>query len=179
MALSWLSPRFQETGSSSHCYNPCMFLHQWLWGLFHTLWIPRLWGLCHSPVVPPSLSAGKCGTTLSISGGLAMCPICLSCPSVLVDSCFFNSLVVRLPFSSIFWYFWLIFVFKLFVFFFWLLEEVKHMYPWLHLYHKPYYFFVLMHKEEAESTKDSIVHNNKQPSTSPQHLHKSTLIAHK
>ena len=35
------------------------------------------------------------------------------CPPVSLDECFFfNSLVVRLPYSSIFWQFWLFFVFK-------------------------------------------------------------------
>ena len=40
----------------------------------------------------------------------------ISAPSTGLDECFlFISLVVRLPYSSIFWYFWLFFVFKLVV----------------------------------------------------------------
>ena len=44
---------------------------------------------------------------------LPQLPIC-AVPTSLVNCCFLNSLVVRLPFTSIFWHFWLIFVFKLF-----------------------------------------------------------------
>ena len=43
-------------------------------------------------------------------------PHCLlSAPPTCVDDCFFKSLVVRLPYSLIFWQFWLFFVFRLFV----------------------------------------------------------------
>ena len=43
---------------------------------------------------------------------LSQLSICAA-PTSLVDCCFLNSLVVRLPFTSIFWHFWLIFVFQL------------------------------------------------------------------
>ena len=56
----------------------------WLPYLFCLLWIPGFWGLCHSLVVLPSISAGKNGSTLTISGGLAMCTLCPSYPSVLL-----------------------------------------------------------------------------------------------
>ena len=36
----------------------------------------------------------------------------ISAPPTSVNECFFNSLVVGLPYSSIFWQFWLVFVFK-------------------------------------------------------------------
>ena len=47
-----------------------------------------------------------------------------STPPTTLDECFFfKSLVVRLPCSSIFCQFWLFFVFKLLLSFFWLCEE--------------------------------------------------------
>ena len=83
-------------------------------------------GLPHSPVVPPSLFARKCGTTRSAShclihlffqplpchtSSLPWPPV--SVPPTGLDECFFfNSLVVGLLYSWIFWHFWLFFVFK-------------------------------------------------------------------
>ena len=69
----------------------------------------------HSPVVPPGLSAHKCGTarsashrlTSSASRCLATSPLCPT--ARLHPSC--NSLVVGLPYSSIFCQFWLFFCF--------------------------------------------------------------------
>ena len=50
--------------------------------------------------------------------------MCISTPPTGLDECvFFNSLVVRLPHSLIFWQFWLFFVFKLLLSFFWLCKE--------------------------------------------------------
>ena len=72
--------------------------------------------LFQSSVVPPSFSSRECGTTLSASHRLAMGPLCLAArfrPPTGLDECFFfNSLVVGLPYSSIFCQFWLFFVFK-------------------------------------------------------------------
>ena len=54
-----------------------------------------------------------------------------------LDECFFFiSLVVGLPYSSIFFQFWLFFVFKLLLSFFWLCEEAQYVYLCLHLGHK-------------------------------------------
>ena len=62
-------------------------------------------------------------------------PYCESCPPQLpvstpptcLNECFFFiSLVVGLPYSSIFSQFWLIFVFKLLLSFFWLCEEATY-----------------------------------------------------
>ena len=91
-------------------------------------WNSGLWGLSHSPVVPPSLSARECGTAWpaccclagSTSHCLATSPLCPACPSlpllsVWMNVFFFNSLVVGLPYSSIFCQFWLLFVFKFIV----------------------------------------------------------------
>ena len=54
-------------------------------------------------------------------------------PTGLDERFFFNSLVVGLPYSSIFCQFWLFFVFKLLLSFFWLCEEAQCVYLRLHL----------------------------------------------
>ena len=99
--------------------NSIGFSSQRFWGLISLHWNPGLCGLSYSPVVPPSLSVLECGKS----------SLCLTCPSPLLpfhtssppqlpvsapltslDECFFfNSLVVRLPYSL---FFWLFFVFK-------------------------------------------------------------------
>ena len=63
------------------------------------------------------------------------CPGYLSLPPLTGrDECFFFiSLVVRLPYGSIFCQFWLFFVFKLLFSFFWLCEEAQCVYLHLHL----------------------------------------------
>ena len=62
----------------------------------------------------------------------------------LLDECFFFiSLVVRLPCSSIFRQFWLFFVFKLLLSFFWLCEEAQCVYLCLHLGRKPNLIFIV------------------------------------
>ena len=56
-----------------------------------------------------------------------------SAPPTGLDECFFfNTLVVGLPYSSIFWQFWY-FLFLNFLSFFWLYEEAKCIYVCLHL----------------------------------------------
>ena len=127
-------------------------------------------GLFHSPFVPPSLSAHKCGTPgrqppppgicqLLLAGQLQPClpraTICrldgstshslahpsppatalprllsaqlrVSAPPSSLDECvFFNSLIVGLPYSLIFCQFWLFFVLKLWLTFFWLCKEAQ------------------------------------------------------
>ena len=54
-------------------------------------------------------------------------------PAGLGEWFFFISLVVRLPYSLIFCQFWLFFVFKLLLSFFWLYEEAQCVYLRLHL----------------------------------------------
>ena len=54
-------------------------------------------------------------------------------PTGLGECFFFISLVVGLPYSSIFCQFWLFFVFKLLLSFFWLCEEAQCVYLRLHL----------------------------------------------
>ena len=74
-------------------------------------WNPGLRGLSHSPVVHPCLSARKCGTAQSSPAAATLPQASSLLPSL--DECFFfNSLVVGLPYSLIFWQFWLFFVFK-------------------------------------------------------------------
>ena len=81
-------------------------------------------GLSCFPVDPPSLSACKCGNTCSTSccldlpgppAAIFLRVLSTQLPSSTsptgLDECFFcNSLVVGLPYSSIFWQFWLFFV---------------------------------------------------------------------
>ena len=58
----------------------------------------------------------------------------VSAPPTSLDECFFFiSLVVRLPYSSIFCQFWLFFVLKLLLSFSWLCEEAQCVYLCLHL----------------------------------------------
>ena len=91
----------------------------------------QMWGHSHLPC-PNSLAAALTGVLYV----LAARPTCL-------DECFFfNSLVVGLPYSLIFWPFWLFFYFKFVVSFFWLCEEAKYIYLYHHLGQKlPNTFF--------------------------------------
>ena len=86
-------------------------------------------GLSCFPVVPPGLSAHKFvgPPTLPVAthpsppaatlAGVLSAQLPISTPPTGLNECFFfNSLVVRLPYSSIFWQFWLFFVFKFVVF---------------------------------------------------------------
>ena len=72
-------------------------------------------------------------------------PLPISTPPTGLDECFFFiSLVVGLPYSSIFFQFWLFFVFKLLLSFFWLCEEAQCVYLHLHFGLKSTYLFELM-----------------------------------
>ena len=63
-------------------------------------------------------------------------------PTSLDEYFFFNSLVVGLPYSSIFWQFWLFFVLNLLLPFFWLRKKAQCIYLCLHLGQKsPTMFF--------------------------------------
>ena len=97
-----------------------------LWGLLAAAWpvpfhsLPPRW--VHQPLPcrkssPPRLS--------------------ISAPPTSLDECFFFiSLVIGLPYSLIFWQFWLFFVFKLLLSF-WLCKEAQCVYLHLHLGRKP------------------------------------------
>ena len=82
-----------------------------------------------APFIPHSASLGPATATRVLS---ALVPV--SAPPTGLDECvFFISLVVGLPYSSIFCQFWLFFVFKLLLSFFWLCEEAQCVYLCLHL----------------------------------------------
>ena len=85
---------------------------------FHNLLPLWFWPHCHESC-PPQL------------------PVCAP-PTSLDERFFFISLVVGLLCSSIFCQFWLFFVFKLLLSFFWLCEEVQRVYLHLHLGWKLY-----------------------------------------
>ena len=120
----WVSPVNSPVslGVSPVSSTPTGFISQRFWGFISLHWNPGLCDLSSSLVVPPSLSACKCATTPSTScplthrGPLAATLLPISAPPTSLDECFFfNSLVVRLPYSSIFWQFWLFCVSKFLV----------------------------------------------------------------
>ena len=90
--------------------------YQTFWSFISPHWNQGLCSLSGSLVVPPSLPTRKCGTAQSSSHSLAVSPLYLAahlCPSYQPGWMFFvYHLVVGLLYSSIFWQFWLLFVFK-------------------------------------------------------------------
>ena len=84
----------------------------------------------HVDVVLPGLPAATLPCVLSASAAHLH-------PCYHLDECFFNPLVVGLPYSSIFCQFWLCCFLNWLLSFFWLYEEVKHIYLCLHLVWKP------------------------------------------
>ena len=124
------------------CFTPLLFLLVYLctnvgsqglpattlWGLLAAAWSAPL----HSPPprwvhhLPPCRKSSP--PQLPIS----------TLPTGLDECFFFISLVVRLPCSSIFCQFWLFFVFRLLLSFFWLCEEAQCVYLRLHLGQKLY-----------------------------------------
>ena len=127
--------------------TPAEFYCQRFWGFTCPHWICGLCGLSHCPAVPPSLSALKCGNAWSTSQHLThpvhQPPPCrvffpsqlpLSTPPTRLDEWFlFNSLVVGLPSTLIFWKFWLFLFSNWLLSFFSLSEDAKHIYLYLHL----------------------------------------------
>ena len=132
-----------EAGSFSCC---CLNPHrcfQWLEALF-----PHAGALGCSVCLTPQLllpvylhmNVGPATPQSANSPGAAASPRVLStrlpvcAPPTGLDECvFFNSLVVRLPYSLIFCQCWSFFVFKLLLLFFWLCEEAQCVYLHLHL----------------------------------------------
>ena len=111
------------------CFAPPPFLPVYLctnvglWGLLAAAW-PALF---HNP--PPCWVRQPPPCHESSQPRLPV-----STPPTSLDECFFFiSLVVGLPYSSIFCQFWLFFVFKLLLSFFWLCEEAQCVYLCLHL----------------------------------------------
>ena len=109
--------------------------------------------LCHSESGPLGLSVRECGARgllvvrlpalfvphsaslgPAMATGVLSTPLPVSAPPTGLDECFFFiSLVVGLPCGSICCQFWLFFVFKLLLSFFWLCEEAQCVYLRLHL----------------------------------------------
>ena len=82
---------------------------------------PPLFLLVYLPV-----NVGPQGLLATILPPVLSTHLHISAPPTGLGECvFFNSLVVVLPYSLIFWQFWLFFVFKLLFYFFWLCEEAQ------------------------------------------------------
>ena len=99
------------------CLIPQLFLPVYL----HTNVGPRVCQLIPHPVLQPL----PCCVS-----SLPRLPI--STPPTGLGECFFNSFVVGFPQSSVFWQFWLFFVFQ-FVVILWLCKEAQCIYLCLHL----------------------------------------------
>ena len=111
-----------ETGSLFCLVKPHRFFQRFQAFLFQR-WNPWLHGLSHPPAVPPSLSACKCVAASCCLPHPVLQPLpchgsspsqlpASTLPTRLGECFFFNSLVIRLPYISIFWQLWLISVFK-------------------------------------------------------------------
>ena len=75
-------------------------------------------------------------------------------PTGLDEIFFFISLVIRLPYSSIFCQFWLFFVFKLLLSFFWLCKKALCVYLRLHL-GQTLHILSILHSDSADFTRRS------------------------
>ncbi|KAF6084387.1 hypothetical protein HJG60_008649 [Phyllostomus discolor] len=110
------------------CLNPQRFLPVYLWANVGP------------PAPPVTISPGgqRCLARPSPPATVVLRPLSSqlpnSAPPTGLDECFFfNSLAVGLPYSLIFCRFWLFFVSKLLLSFFWLCEEAQCVYLRLHL----------------------------------------------
>ena len=115
----WVSPKnsFVRLGVPLAAPSPTGFFQPEVLAFISQCWNPGLRGLSHSPVFSLNLSTHKCGTACSASYHLVCSgpppQLPISAPPTGLDECFFfNSLVVRLLYSSVIWQFWLFFVFK-------------------------------------------------------------------
>ena len=117
--------------------TPTGFYCQKSWGFISLRWNPGFWGLSLSPVVPPGLSARRCGTTWSTSHCVATVLSTWAAhlyPSTGLDECFFfNSFVVWLPYGLISGSSSYSLFLNLLVPFCWLCKEAKCIYLCLHL----------------------------------------------
>ena len=89
-----------------------------LWGLLAVAWLAPFHNLPPRWVCQPPSCHESSPPWLPVS----------ALPTSLDECFFFISLVVRLPYSLIFCQFWLVFVFKLLLSFFWLCEEAQCVY---------------------------------------------------
>ena len=81
----WVSPTNSPVRlgvSSAAASTPTGVFNQWFEALFPRARALGLVGLCHSLVVPPSLSVHECGTAESASHHLATSPLHPGCPSL-------------------------------------------------------------------------------------------------
>ena len=89
---------------------------------------------CHSYWFIWCANAGTQGLPVAALLRVVSAPAACATPPTFLDECFFFiSLVVGLSYSSIFCQFWLFFVFKLLLSFFWFYEEAQCVYLYLHL----------------------------------------------
>ena len=132
-----------DAGSFCHC-NPHRSLQPEVLRLSFPALEPWVLWSVSLPSCSPGLSACKCGTAnCHLACPILQLPPChgssppqlpYSPPPTSLEECFFfNSLVVGLPYSSIFWQFCLLLFFNLLLSFFWLWEEAKCIYLCLHL----------------------------------------------
>ena len=133
---------------SLHC-NPHSFPQSQALRLYFSLlepWVVRsvlfpswsLWFIHTNVGLPSSPAATSPAQLLQLQPCCKSSPprLLISAPPTGLDECFFfNCLVVRLPYNSVVWQFWLfcLFVLNLFLSFFWLCEEAKCIYLCLHL----------------------------------------------
>ena len=125
----WFEALLHHTGALG-CTVCCWVCQPTLWGLLAAAWPAPL----HNP-----LPHWVCQLPPGCKSSLPQLPVSAP-PTGLDEYFFFISLVVRLPYSSIFCQFWLFFVFKLLLSFFWLCEEAQCVYLCLHLGRKPCIF---------------------------------------
>ena len=88
----------------------------------------------HTDVGPPCLQAtALSGPPVTALLGVFSTRLPISAPPTSLNECFFNSLVVGLPYNLIFWQFWSFLFLNLWLSFFWLCEEAKCIHLHLHL----------------------------------------------
>ena len=134
----WVSPmnspmRLRVSPSSA---TPINFYCQRFWGSLSSLWNPGSRGLSHSLVVPvyPHTNVGPPTPPADALRQVLSTWLPGSAPPTGLDECFFfNSLVIRLPYSSIFCHFWLFLFLNLLLSFFWLCEKAPCIYLCFHL----------------------------------------------
>ena len=104
-----------ETGSFSRHHNPHRFLQPVVLRLSFLSAGTLGCAVCLTPQlfppVFPHTNVGRCCQPAATSPSRSSSQLPVSAPPTGLDECFFcNSLVVGLPYSSIFWQFWLFFV---------------------------------------------------------------------
>ena len=119
------------------CFAPPQFLPVYLCANVGPQGLPTttLWGLLAVTLPAPFHNLPPCWVRQPSPCRKSSPPqLPISTPPTTLDECFFFiSLVVRLLCGSIFCQFWLFFVFKLLLSFFWLCEEAQSVYLRLHL----------------------------------------------